>query len=75
MDLSTIFQFIPYASRLAAAAQTIERLEKDPEVQEALKVGPTIARLEKDPGVQDILKLVQELGPLLAKSQVPAQHG
>ena len=56
MDLSTIFQFLPYASRLAAAAQTIERLEKDP-------------------GVQDILKLVEELGPLLAKSQAPAQHG
>ena len=56
MDLSTIFQFLPYASRLAAAAQTIERLEKDP-------------------GVQDIIKLVEELGPLLAKSQAPAQHG
>ena len=56
MDLSTIFQFLPYASRLAAAAATIERLEKDP-------------------GVQDILKLVQELGPLLAKTQAPAQHG
>ena len=56
MDLSTIFQFLPYASRLAQAAQTIERLEKDP-------------------GVQDILKLVQELGPLLAKTQAPAQHG
>jgi hypothetical protein len=56
MDISTIFQFLPYASRLAAAAQTIERLEKDP-------------------AVQDILKLIEELGPLLAKSQVPAQHG
>ena len=56
MDFSTIFQFLPYASRLAAAAQTIERLEKDP-------------------GVQDIIKLVEELGPLLAKSQTPAQHG
>ena len=75
MDLSTIFQFIPYASRLATAAQTIERLEKDPEVQELLKAGPTIARLEKDPGIQDILKLIQELGPLLAKATAPAQHG
>jgi hypothetical protein len=56
MELSTIFQFIPYASRLAAAAQTIERLEKDP-------------------GVQDILKLIEELGPLLAKTQAPAKHG
>jgi hypothetical protein len=75
MDLSTIFQFIPYASRLAAAAQTIQRLENDPEVQAAIKVGPTIERLENDPGVQDIIKLVEELGPLLAKSQAPAQHG
>ena len=56
MDFSTIFQFLPYASRLAAAAQTIERLEKDP-------------------GVQDILKLAQELGPLIVKTQAPAQHG
>lgn len=56
MDLSTIFQILPYAARLAAAAQTIERLEKDP-------------------GVIDILKLIEELGPLLAKSQMPAQHG
>ena len=36
MDLSTIFQFLPYASRLAAAAQTIERLEKDPGVQDII---------------------------------------
>jgi hypothetical protein len=48
MDLSTIFQFIPYASRLAAAAQTIERLEKDPGVQDILKlieeIGPLLAK-------------------------------
>ena len=56
MDLSKIFQFIPYAGRLAKAAETVQRLEKDP-------------------GVQDIIKLVEELGPLLAKSQAPAQHG
>jgi hypothetical protein len=48
MDLSTIFQFIPYAARLAAAAQTIERLEKDPGVQDILKLveelGPLLAK-------------------------------
>jgi hypothetical protein len=48
MDLSTIFQFLPYASRLAAAAQTIERLEKDPGVQDILKLveelGPLLAK-------------------------------
>jgi hypothetical protein len=48
MDLSTIFQFIPYASRLAAAAQTIERLEKDPGVQDILKlveeIGPLLVK-------------------------------
>jgi hypothetical protein len=48
MDLSTLFQFLPYASRLAAAAQTIERLEKDPGVQDILKLveelGPLLAK-------------------------------
>lgn len=48
MDLSTIFQFLPYASRLAAAAQTIERLEKDPGVQDIIKLveelGPLLAK-------------------------------
>jgi hypothetical protein len=51
MDLSTIFQFLPYASRLAAAAQTIERLEKDPGVQDILKLveelGPKLAAASK----------------------------
>lgn len=56
MNPADIFKFLPYAGRLAAAAQTIERLEKDP-------------------GVQDIIKLVEEIGPLLAKSQAPQQHG
>ena len=48
MDLSTLFQFLPYASRLAAAAQTIERLEKDPGVQDIIKLveelGPLLAK-------------------------------
>lgn len=48
MDLSKIFQFLPYASRLAAAAATIERLEKDPGVQDILKLveelGPLMAK-------------------------------
>ena len=48
MDLSTLFQFLPYTSRLAAAAQTIERLEKDPGVQDILKLveelGPLLAK-------------------------------
>jgi hypothetical protein len=48
MDFSIILQFIPYASRLAAAAQTIERLEKDPGVQDILKLveelGPLLAK-------------------------------
>jgi hypothetical protein len=51
MDLSTLFQLIPYASRLAAAAQTVERLEKDPGVQDILKlieeVGPILAKASK----------------------------
>ena len=48
MDLSTIWVFLPYASRLAAAAQTIERLEKDPGVQDIIKLveelGPLLAK-------------------------------
>ena len=51
MDLSTLFQFLPYASRIAAAAQTIERLEKDPGVQDILKLveelGPLLAKAAK----------------------------
>lgn len=38
MNLAQIFQFLPYASRLAKAATTIERLEKDPDVQDILKL-------------------------------------
>ena len=38
MNPSFIWQFLPYASRLAKAAQTVERLEKDPDVQDVLKL-------------------------------------
>ena len=38
MNPSYIFQFLPYASRIAKAATTIERLEKDPDVQDVLKL-------------------------------------
>ena len=38
MNLSPILLFLPYASRLAKAATTIERLEKDPDVQDILKL-------------------------------------
>lgn len=38
MNPSFIFQFLPYASRLAKAAETIERLEKDPDVQDVIKL-------------------------------------
>ena len=48
MDLSSIWIFLPYAGRLAAAAQTIERLEKDPGVQDIIKLveelGPLLAK-------------------------------
>lgn len=38
MNLTLILKFLPYASRLAKAATTIERLEKDPDVQDILKL-------------------------------------
>ena len=38
MNLSQIFLFLPYATRLAKAATTIERLEQDPDVQDILKL-------------------------------------
>lgn len=38
MNPSFIFQFLPYASRLAKAATTIERLEHDPDVQDVIKL-------------------------------------
>lgn len=38
MNPSFIFQFLPYASRLAKAATTIERLEHDPNVQDVIKL-------------------------------------
>ena len=39
MNPTFLFQFLPYASRLAKAATTIERLEKDPDVQDVIKLG------------------------------------
>ena len=38
MNPADIFKFLPYAERLAKAAQTIERLEKDPDVQDVIKL-------------------------------------
>ena len=75
MDLSTVFQLFPYAGRINKAMQTLERLEKDPDVQAAMKAPLTIQRLEKDPDVQDAIALVQELTALIVKSQTPEQHG
>ncbi len=45
MDFSKIFQFLPYAGRLAKAAQTIERLEKDPDVQDVIKLAEELGAL------------------------------
>lgn len=51
MNPADIFKFLPYAGRLAAAAQTIERLEKDPGVQDILKLaeelGPLLMQSQK----------------------------
>jgi hypothetical protein len=48
MDMATVWQLLPYATRLAAAAATLERLEKDPGVQDILKLveelGPLLAK-------------------------------
>jgi hypothetical protein len=51
MNPADIFKFLPYAGRLAAAAQTIERLEKDPGVQDLIKlmeeIGTMVAQSQK----------------------------
>ena len=38
MNPSFLWQLIPYASRIAKAAETIQKLEADPDVQDALKL-------------------------------------
>lgn len=38
MNPADIFKFLPYAGRLAKAAETIQRLEKDSDVQDAIKL-------------------------------------
>ncbi len=75
MDFSKIWQFLPYAARISKAMQTLQRLEADPAVQDAMKAVQVIERLEKDPDVQDAIQLAKELSALLAKAQVPEQHG
>lgn len=75
MDLSAIWQFLPYAARINKAVQTLQRYENDPEVQAAMKAIPLIQRVEKDPDVQDAINLVKELTALAAKLQQPLQNG
>jgi UDP-N-acetylglucosamine enolpyruvyl transferase len=51
MNPADIFKFLPYAERMAKAAATIERLEKDPDVQDVIKLvgelGALIAQEQK----------------------------
>lgn len=51
MNPSFIFQFLPYAGRLAKAAATIERLEKDPDVQDVIalvqELGTLVAKAQE----------------------------
>ena len=75
MDFSKFWQFLPYAARMSKAMQTLQRLEADPAVQDAVKAVQTIERLEKDPDVQDGIQLFKELSALLAKVAAPEQHG
>lgn len=52
MNPADIFKFLPYAGRLAKAAETIQRLEKDPDVQDVIKLvgelSALIAQGQKD---------------------------
>ena len=75
MDLSVIWQFLPYAARINKAVGTLQRYENDPEVQAAMKAVQVIERIEKDPDVQDAINLVKELTALAAKLQKPVQTG
>ena len=45
MNPSFLWQLIPYASRIAKAAETIQKLEADPDVQDALKLADEIGTL------------------------------
>ncbi len=51
MNPADIFKFLPYAERLAKAAQTIQRLEADPDVQDVIKLvgelGALVAQSQK----------------------------
>jgi hypothetical protein len=40
-----LFQFLPYAARITKAAETIERLEKDPDVQDVIKLVEELGKL------------------------------
>ena len=66
MNLSQIFLFLPYASRLAKAATTIERLEKDPDVQDILKLveelGALVAKTQSATGTTNAKASVGNAG-------------
>jgi hypothetical protein len=45
MNPSFLWQLIPYASRIAKAAETIQKLEADPDVQDAIKLAEELGAL------------------------------
>ncbi len=51
MNPADIFKFLPYAGRLAKAAETIKRLEADPDVQDVIalvgELGAMVAQSQK----------------------------